>query len=178
VSTVDRKKVGRRSRNKGNGYENKIAKVLGDWWCGDPASFKRRPRSGGWPTKHAEGDLVGVTEKSKMFPFVIDTKKREGWRFEHLICGSGPFVEWWDDICDIAHTETEERLRLLIVSKNHDKDYVIFADREMDLLSRVDHTFEPRFDFRSAGRYTETLYVMVLGDFLALDAEKLQCLLS
>ena len=55
------------SKNKGDTFERKTAKILGDWWG---SKFSRTPQSGGahWlADNNAVGDIV--TPPSCRFPF-------------------------------------------------------------------------------------------------------------
>src|SRR5699024_11495112 len=69
------KHVRRRSKQKGNAYELKIAKELSKWWGG---KFSRVPASGGlhWGSdQRVAGDIIPPVNSN--FPFVVECKKRE-----------------------------------------------------------------------------------------------------
>lgn len=91
---------GKGSRNKGNGAEREVAKLIKDWW--DPVekkNFVRTPLSGGWGAPairagfKASGDLM---TDAKKFPFSVEVKRREGWNLDRLLSGGkSPVWGWW-----------------------------------------------------------------------------------
>jgi hypothetical protein len=108
-------------RNKGSGYERKIAKDLGEWWGEE---FHRTPASGGlhWQKDNrVAGDIV--TPPDSVFPFTIECKKREGFDLEQLLKGTGDIEDWWEQA--VGDSERVESKPLLIFSKNRAPDYTM-----------------------------------------------------
>ena len=74
---------GKTSRNKGSGYERKIAKVLTEWWG---EKFFRTPLSGGHQDMSQEMNVAGdIITKDVNFPFHLELKKHEGWCLEQVL---------------------------------------------------------------------------------------------
>jgi len=116
----------RGSRTKGDRYERRIARIIGDWW-GRPVY--RTPRSGG---THWKGDLI-CTEEA--LPFSVECKKRESWSFRDLFSGHvGKDNLWgfWSQCLDAA--EEDRRIPLLVFSKNRQMDYAMVAVRTFSKL--------------------------------------------
>ena len=64
---IDRKKLGRRSKRKGNAYENKIAHIMQEYLGPE---FCKTPASGGLDLR---GDIC-YKELNTRMPMIIDTK--------------------------------------------------------------------------------------------------------
>ena len=113
---------GRRSRTKGNEYENHVAKKLSKWW-GDTRSFRRTPSSGAWDRGRAAGDLV----RPDGFRYIIECKKHEGWEISQLLSAEKSLIEeWWAQA--VGETPAGHRT-LVIFSKNHHPDFVMMSAR-------------------------------------------------
>lgn len=111
------------SRRKGNKGENDFAKDFGTWWCGDSKAFRRTPLSGGWLGKDTDGDIIAVTDESKLCPFLFEVKRREGWKLDELLFpikseGNSIFA-WWKRTCLVATAKKE--VPLLIFRRNRSK---------------------------------------------------------
>ena len=71
------------SKKKGDAFERKTAKILGEWWG---EKFNRSPQSGGasWASdNNAVGDIVTPTGSN--FPLVIECKHRENWLIDNVL---------------------------------------------------------------------------------------------
>ena len=89
------------SRNKGSVAEREIAKMLSEWWGQiEPGiNFVRTPLSGGWGGPElragfqASGDIMTT---SKVWPWAIEVKRREGWVWKNLLASKpSPVWKWW-----------------------------------------------------------------------------------
>lgn len=122
-------------------FERNVAKELGVWWCDDEKAFIRTPCSGGWPSKRAEGDVVGADGALyDAFPFCVDAKCRKNWDLETLLTHTThPFVEWWYELGDMRPVREDGKLRLLIVSKTSGmaKALAVLGREEDQLLQQV-----------------------------------------
>lgn len=94
-------------RPKGCKAEIEVAKILEPWWRdhepkapdGHAIRFVRTPLSGGWGGKDtrsgfkASGDLMTT---AATFPFTVEVKRREGWKWKPLFEGRrSPVWSWW-----------------------------------------------------------------------------------
>jgi Holliday junction resolvase len=120
--------MGKMSKNKGAGYELKIAKLLSPWWGG---GFSRVPASGGlhWGSdQRVAGDIIAP--QGLDFPFVIECKKREEWTMDHVLLNIGQPRDWWKQVVEDARRV--KLVPLLIFSRNRAKDFVMLPyDEEM-----------------------------------------------
>ena len=115
---------GFRSKGKGNEYESKIGKILGEWWWGDP--FPRSHGSGSSATM-SKGDVVhaGDLYVPPSFPWCVECKFQNGWSFDGLMKGNKELIiSWW--IKAVADAQKCGRPALLVFTKNRFPDYVMF----------------------------------------------------
>lgn len=112
------------SGNKGKTYELYVAKRLSKW-----AGFKliRTPMSGAW--QGTSGDIK-PKDSSIDFPFTVECKKTENWKFEQIMSGVGPFFDWVEQaereaVID-GHNCHSARWPIVIFSRNYEKDYIAF----------------------------------------------------
>lgn len=129
--------MGKRSRNKGAGYERKVAKLMTDWWGGQ---FSRVPASGGlnWGSdQRVAGDIVPPPESE--FPFVIECKKQEGWTFDHIALDISAPREWWSQV--VMDSRRVSRVPLLIFSRNHAKDFIMipYEQNMVEALNNIEN---------------------------------------
>lgn len=91
-------------RNKGKTGEQEVAELLTAWWTQiEPdAIFKRTPGSGGWGGRNnaearAGFKLTGdVMTTAKFWPFDVEVKRREEWRYDRFADGRpSPVWLWW-----------------------------------------------------------------------------------
>jgi hypothetical protein len=89
------------SKRKGSVGELEVAKVLQAWWrdLEPEAIFKRTPQSGGWAKADARGAFQtsgDIVTDAREFPFSVEVKRREGFKWEQLLKGSrSPAWAWW-----------------------------------------------------------------------------------
>lgn|SRR5699024_2757826 len=130
------KHVGRRSKQKGNAYELKIAKELSKWWGG---KFSRVPASGGlhWGSdQRVAGDIIPPVNSN--FPFVVECKKREGFTLHNLFLNTGQIKEWYNQV--VLDARRVNLTPILIFSKNRDKDYILIPYVE-DVYFKLDKEY-------------------------------------
>lgn len=108
------------SKSKGDTFERKIAKTLGEWWG---YKFNRTPQSGGasWGAQNnAVGDIV--TPPNAEFPLVIECKHRENWTMDNILLNNKEPHTWWQQV--IRDSEKVDKVPCLIFTRNRAKDYV------------------------------------------------------
>ncbi len=114
---------GKGSKQKGSGYERRIAKILGEWW-GEP--FRRTPNSGGWDKQVDDGSVMAtgdiIPPHGSAWPFSVECKNQEGWTLEAIMSGRCVrFLKWWEQCRKDARTV--EKLPLLIFTRNRQPDF-------------------------------------------------------
>ena len=98
------KKIRRRGgsgKRIGSAYERKIAGVIGEWWCKDPAAFWRTAGSGARATVHPllglrPGDIAPIHPSSFDCSLAIECKDTNQWSFDHLLTdNTKPLIQYW-----------------------------------------------------------------------------------
>jgi hypothetical protein len=133
--TVDRKKIGKKSKSKGDRGERILCKKFASWWGSD---FTRTPSSGGFKTKkfredwNAAGDLV---TPDLSFPFCVESKNAEGWHLEQLLTSNKcSLVKYWKQTVE----ETPEgQIPLLVFTRNHQPHF--FMMLQIDWVVHVNN---------------------------------------
>lgn len=149
--------MGKKSRNKGSGYERKIAKILGNWWADDSELFRRTPMSGGWAKEKITGDITPVKEEGENFPFSVECKKQEGWEFHQFWSKKSKFWSWWEQCTDDAKRSNKQPL--LIFSRNRISDF-------MAVRNIFDIWKMPHFFLKFPDEFGEYIYVFKLEEFI------------
>lgn len=128
--------MGKKSKQKGHGYERRISNLLTKWWQKKfpEEEFNRVPQSGGLRWKDQEkvgGDIV----TPELFPYNIECKKRENWTFEQLLKGTGEVLKWWEQ--SVKDAKRVGKKPMLIFSKNYFPDLVMIEYEEfMNIFSK------------------------------------------
>jgi len=151
---------GKKSRNKGAGFERLIANMFAEAYG---VSFRRTPLSGGWAAEFADaaGDIVCV-EPNKFeskhgfsFHYCIECKKSEGWKFGSLFTESHMwFDNWWKQLEEEC---PGDKIPLLVFSQNYSPIWLV---AKFDTLSGCPGA---RMTFSCNG---EELVVVLLEEFL------------
>lgn len=173
--------MGARSRNKGNHYENAVARVLSGWVSAHlpPAYFedcsltdllfRRKPADndnvvtdwvGGWDLIH---------RPDFYFPFSVECKKAEGWTMDHLVDGArmGPW-SWWEQAVKQAGRIGLEPM--LVFSRNLRPDYVMLTNRSATCLNPSPHA-GPLLRVHSSSGLHATL--LRLADLVVVPSSRL-----
>lgn len=106
--------MGKRSRDKGAGFERQVAKIFGEAYG---IKLRRTPMSGGWAqgAEEVAGDLVSV-DPDYEFAYCVECKKQEGWRLESLLTGNHTwFDDWWRQLMNEC---PNDKTPLLVFSRN------------------------------------------------------------
>lgn len=118
------------SKQKGNSFERKVAKILSEAW---KVKLIRTPCSGALKL-FSPGDLTCENQAEyDDFPFELELKNRLGWHLEQLISSksSCPVLQWWVDEEEKQYKtrgdKAFDKTRLLIFTKNFDDIYVMYA---------------------------------------------------
>lgn len=142
---MKRRRKGVAGRPKGSKGEIEVAKLLEAWWrkMEPECCFVRTPLSGGWGRpQHREGfgtagDLMTTAEH---FPFAVEVKRREGWKWETLEVGKpSPIWEWWRQTQKAAN---EMKKRPLFFFRHNREEWHLFLPSDLD--GRLPVTSTPR----------------------------------
>lgn len=162
-------------RDKGNGFERKVAKILTDAWG---VKFVRTPNSGAFH-RLAPSDIIPEDKKHwDSFKFHLECKCREGWNLSQLLTSSNCAITQWYDEEEKKQVESRgdkfyEKQLLLIFSKNRDNTYVMYKELQVphihctNFLSSI--VFDNYFSYRRLvkGSHYEYFTITTLSDFLA-----------
>lgn len=135
-------------REKGKGYELKVAKILSAFWG---EKFNRTPCSGAlrWGTDNRiAGDIVCPPES--LFPFSVECKCHEGWTLEQVLKGTGEAESWWHQC--MGDCERVNRKPLLIFSKNFAPNFMMILKSDFDAIAK----YKKKIDFNFFIVYTTT----------------------
>lgn len=169
--TLEKKKKRPNSKGKGNGFENKIAKMLTESLA--PLNFIRTQGSGARvggknfqsigqlfgedALKLFVGDVVPVNEKDAgiRFKFSVETKfYKTPDNFTSLVSGSANIFKWMNEAIDDA--KKVEKEPLLIFKWNNTPIFVAYLNRSM--------TIQPELELTRGGL---TIYFNVIDELLA-----------
>lgn len=147
------------SKNKGDTFERKTAKILGDWWG---SKFSRTPQSGGahWlADNNAVGDIV--TPPHAGFPLVIECKHRESWTLDNVFLNNKEPHTWWAQV--VGDSNRVDKVPCLIFTRNRAKIFVALPYVET-IYEDVRHKSEPvmRTDFIIENIRKDKLYFDVI----------------
>ena len=128
--------MGASSKDKGNAWELEVAKFLEENFEG---KFSRVPRSGamfgGENAENAEGERSDVVEilsgdiiTPKEFPFTIEAKHYDDFKFSHLLQGENKLLDGW--LIDVQKdAELAKRLPMIMAKFSYIGSYAIFDYR-------------------------------------------------
>lgn len=120
--------MGAKSRNKGNAFERKVAKILSDW---SGLELRRTPLSGGWSSdSRVSGDLVAIDHPE--FYMHVECKKQEAFSWEATLQGHGIFYDWWEQA---ANACPETKFPVVIFQKNRGDIWIAFRPSDFEYVS-------------------------------------------
>lgn len=170
---------GNTSRSAWKGFELKVAKELGEWWCGDPKAFARIACSGAFPRAKADGDVVSAKPSASGFPFAVEAKCRptvfdREELFGMLVASKDkhPLVKWWHELGQVEVVTSGCKMRWLVVSVRSGKHLLVMGRKEWTwLVDRVGKPALPVFRFDDGRDATQedgasSLFVCVFRDLL------------
>lgn len=128
-STQTRSQSAKRSRRKGVRAELYLAKLFSDT---TQFRFRRTPGSGAWDRKEFIGDIACM-DKDIVFPYVIESRNREGWNLVQLFEKTGELFNWWDDV--VRDANAVQKTPVLIITKNN-FPYLVLG-RRRDFFSKT-----------------------------------------
>lgn len=158
------------SAPKGSAYERKIAKILSEWYWGDPDVLIRGGASGGVATRRMlaacgsliRGEYVQIKRQADPFLYWPECKHRKDrLELQPLLTGKHYFWEAWAQACRCE----EDTIPLLIWRTNNQIDLAVIRveddhSRDDELLRTSTYLYNPK---------TESyLLVMSLTKFLEL----------
>ena len=120
--------MGRYSRDKGNAFERRIAKMIREALNISERECHRTPRSGG---HYVKGDLVLDPSQRERFPFIVECKHSKRWTLSHILPVSGLMQQWLRQT--YAQAAEMEGRPLLIIMGDRTPIYAI-VERAPDTL--------------------------------------------
>lgn len=124
------------SKQKGNSFELKVAKILTDW---SGEEFHRTPMSGAlhWSNdKRVVSDIVPPNNME--FPFSIECKNQENpWDFDSIIKKTSVLWKHWEQAESDAMSEG--LVPMLIFTRNYRDDYIAIPENIYGILYGDSH---------------------------------------
>ena len=125
--------MGKSSKDKGNAWELEVAKLLEENFEG---KFSRTPRSGaifgGENAENATGERPDVVEiltgdiiTPKAFPFTIEAKHYDDFKFSHMLTGENKDLDQWIEGAE-KDADLAKRLPMIIAKFSYIGTYVVF----------------------------------------------------
>jgi len=157
VDVKVKRSAGKRAKVKGKSYEDKIGKIIGEWWWGKP--FRHSPGSGAWDKQTNDGQILApgdlVIPKEANCRLIVECKKRKS--FPKRFAGFHSLWGWWRKLNDEARMYN--KVPLLVFSEDNGIDYVAFGDFFFELED---------VDLEAIRVYNGKLYISVaiLSEFL------------
>lgn len=139
--------MGKKSKDKGNRFERKVAGMLTEWWkrAGYEGEFYKTPASGGlrWQSRD---DTIGDVCTPNGFTQTIECKNNESWGYK-LFAITGKYSNsnlygWWEQSCEEA--ERAGKLPWLILTKNYQPTIIIYTITDYNSSFQVD-SLKPKF---------------------------------
>jgi hypothetical protein len=113
--------MGRKSKQKGSGFERHVAKLFAEI---TGVEWVRTPMSGGWGKQNTKGDLIAPIGSGYEYIFV-ECKKGEGWDlWSTLFFDCGPMRDWWEKAVEQANEE--HKVPVLIMAQNNRAPIALF----------------------------------------------------
>jgi hypothetical protein len=118
-------------RAKGKSGEREVAKLHEAWWGTHEAGaqFKSTPQSGGFSTPEVRahfkmaGDLMTT---AKLFPFVVEVKRREAWDLRNVYTlKPSPVWKWWRQAIEAARVQGG--VPILWLRKNRSTEWLVLV---------------------------------------------------
>jgi hypothetical protein len=145
-------KRGRGAQLKGQRGENEVVAILQPWWqqIEPDEKFVRTPKSGGWSIARVRGEFRAagdVMTTSKIFPFCVEAKRREGWKLASFAQGrASPIWGWWRQAISAAIEQGTQPA--LFFRRNHGRWWMLiprdyFATRCPDVKPDIWWPREP-----------------------------------
>lgn len=169
VPSQVRSNAGKKAKRKGSQQERRLAKALSGWWG---STFRRTPMSGGSVLKE-DYDLAGdVSTADKSFRFHVESKKQECFgKFHNLFFKkTHPFWKWWEQC---SHDCPEDRIPLLIFTRNYCPDFVAFERKFLDCIE--DDPSSERFigSLSNGIHFVENLVIISMEDLFSLGKNRI-----
>lgn len=142
--------------DKWKGFENNVAKALGQWLFGDEKALRRTPCSGGWKGRGTGVDITIPDDRPDLkeydiFAYEVKCRKgneqgKTGWHFEQLLTSpKHVLLSWWYDLTHSDPVTKEKKFRMLVFSKTSGiaKAFIAFGQPEIDFLEEAGISFHP-----------------------------------
>lgn len=177
---------GKGGKNKGASFERKIAKLFTKWFQENNlvGEFYRTPASGGLRWQKRD-DVIGDLCTPEGFISTIECKCAESWKFRELFQKTvakkskhSPSIlgEYWYQSCSEA--ERANKLPILVFTKNHYPDYIMFSGMNNNVASLYGSRFASvgvtkYFETPEYLPYMEWAYILKLEDFMNIVDPKM-----
>tara|TARA_Y100000310_G_C20438469_1_gene694888 strand:+ start:83 stop:610 length:528 start_codon:yes stop_codon:yes gene_type:complete len=124
-----------KSKEKGNRFERKIAKELGEWYYNDKNALIRSPSSGALATIRnfttpVAGDIYQIKYVTTEFPFCVELKHHKDFNIEHLLFPRKSSRLWkaWEQCKRDANAV--HKIPLLIYKQNYGTQIAVIQIKE------------------------------------------------
>lgn len=157
---TDRSKVGRRSKRKGNKFENDVAKILQSWWFPEKGFvFKRTPVSGGFSSAKDFNVCGDIICSDPEFPFTVECKNNKAVKGLHDFLNPKSLLsKFWEQ----SKTEAEESKKFPLLVFHWSNGPVFFVMPCLNNLNLKNYSF-PHFEFRE--EYADNVVIFELNTF-------------
>ena len=147
--TAKASKTGKKSRDKGHGFERTIAKELREILGLEMKDIFRTPLSGGHPGMRA-GDLMLSKKAQRLFPWSVECKHYKGWRPDSVL-KDNLREQGWTTQCVAAACFNGNLRPMLIMNGSNTGAY--FAARRSNLKELAPELLQayPRTLYRNKG---------------------------
>lgn len=156
--------AGKRSKRKGNAYENQLAKRFKEWW--GSGEWARTPSSGGWATRAVREDFRtcgDIITTASDFPFCVEAKNQKGWKLDQLLTApKSQLYKFWEQ----AVEETPDGLIPLVIARNMGSEFV-FCDNPL-----VRWVISSKEKISYLCLRPHFLFIIQLKDFFSIDPDE------
>lgn len=133
LTEKDSKKKPNKSKSKGNQYENKIAKKLGEWIFNDPYMFTRSVTSGAIKAAYL-GDIVPQKQLGwNDYPFLIECKN--GYANNASDFNNTTLIDLWLQKCLNERSMSQPIIWLIISFHGHQPLFI--TDLELRIKAKI-----------------------------------------
>lgn len=123
---VNRVKLGKSAKNRGNTLERDTAKQLADW---SGKTFSRTPTSGANHALKAFGASADVMTTWDDWPYIIECKfYNDGWTLENVMKGNKHFPSWVAQ--SVREGQSEDAPFMLVFKRDYNHSFVMIPYTE------------------------------------------------
>ncbi len=163
--TAKASKTGKKSRNKGNGFERLIAKELREVLDLEIKDIFRTPLSGGHPGMKA-GDLMLSKKAQRLFPWSVECKHYKDWRPDSVLKDNKRETTWTEQ-CVLACTFNGNLHPMLIMNGNGTGPYLSVRRVHLRMIAPSLMKAYPRIIYRNSGDQNRTWVMLPWAAMIA-----------